>query len=185
MSSPILYTIGHSNRTIDDFVALLKLNEIEILVDVRALPVSVHFPQFNQNELHESLEKVDVSYHWAGKQLGGIRQVLDVSPHKALKDEQLRGFADYMQSQDFDRAAVQLINLTRHATGAIFCAEQDPDFCHRSLIADYLVLQGVTVLHILEGEVKEHYLRYEARKESAELIYDHGVTVSLDLNEMP
>ncbi len=182
MQTQTLYTIGHSNRSIEDFIELLKVNEIEILADIRARPVSSRFPHFNQPDLREALEKVDITYHWAGRQLGGMRNPQDISPHKALADDQLRGFADYMLTPDFERAATQLINLTRHATSVILCAEKEPAFCHRSLIADYLVLQGVTVLHILGAEVTEHYLRSEARKESAELIYDHGITASLDLD---
>ena len=182
MHSQTLYTVGHSHRSLDDFLELLKVNEIEILVDIRARPMSSRFPHFNQTELRDSLDKVDITYHWAGKQLGGMRMAQEGSPHTALKDAQLRGFADYMLSRDFERAATQLVNLTRHATSAILCAERDPAFCHRSLIADYLVLQGVTVLHIIDAEVQEHHLRTEARKESAELIYDHGVTASLALD---
>ncbi|MDH5445395.1 MAG: DUF488 domain-containing protein [Gammaproteobacteria bacterium] len=166
----------------DDFIELLKVNEVEILVDIRARPVSSRFPHFNQQDLRDTLDKYDITYHWAGRLLGGYRASQDNSPHKALEDEQLRGFADYMQTLDFDRAANQLIKLTQHAGGAIMCAEKDPAFCHRSLISDYLVLQGITVLHIIDAEVKEHYLRTEARKESAELIYDHGVTASLNLD---
>ena len=179
MQAQTLYTIGHSNRSSEDFIELLKVNEIEILVDVRARPVSGKFPHFNQAELREAIDKVDITYHWAGRQLGGMREPSEDSPHIALADGSLRAFADYMQTAEFERAAIQLINLTRHATSAIVCAEKDPAFCHRSLIADYLVLQGITVLHILGAEVREHYLRSEARKESAELIYDHGVTASL------
>lgn len=175
----ILYTIGHSNRSIDDFLEMLKVNEIEILVDVRARPASARFPHFNQPQLRASVEKAGITYHWAGRQLGGLRGAQEDSPHTALRNDQLRGFADYMLSRDFERAATQLINLARHATSAVLCAEKDPAFCHRSLIADYLVLQGMTVMHIIGAEVREHYLRPEARKESAELIYDHGVTVPL------
>ncbi len=182
MQTHTLYTIGHSNRALDDFLELLQVNEIEILVDARARPVSSRFPHFNQAELRDSLDKADITYHWAGRQLGGLRRVQQDSPHKALQDEQMRGFADYMLTPEFDRAATQLINLTRHATSAILCAEREPAFCHRSLIADYLVLQGITVLHIIDAEVREHHFRAEARKESAELIYDHGVTASLELD---
>jgi len=182
MQEQILYTIGHANRSIEDLLELLKVNEVEILIDVRARPMSSRFPHFNQAELHNSLDKLDITYHWAGKQLGGLRQAQDDSPHRALEDEQLRGFADYMQTPAFERAAIQLMNLTRHATGAILCAEREPEFCHRSLIADYLILQGITVLHIIGTDVKEHYLRSEARKESAELIYDHAVASSVELD---
>ena len=175
MQTQTLYTIGHSRRSIDDFRELLKLNEVEILVDVRAQPVSSQFPHFNQPELRDFMEEVDITYHWAGRQLGGMRAVQDNSPHIALTDEHMRGYADYMSSRDFERAASQLINLTHHATGALLSAEQDPALCHRSLIADYLVLQGVTVMHILDSEIREHHLRSEARKESAALIYNHGV----------
>lgn len=181
MQKQTLYTIGHGNRSIEDFIELLKVNEIEILADIRARPVSPRFPHFNQANLREALNNVDITYHWAGRQLGGMRAPQENSRHKALEDEQLRGFADYMQTPEFDRAATQLINLTRHASGVIMCAEKDPAFCHRSLIADYLVLQGISVLHIIDAEVLEHYLRSEARKESAELVYDHGIAASLDI----
>ena len=179
MQTQTLYTIGHGNRSLEDFIELLKVNEVEILVDIRARPVSSRFPHFNQPELRESLDKVDISYHWAGRQLGGYRTARDDSPHIALDDQQLRGFADYMSTEEFLRTASQLVRMTRHAIGAVMCAEKDPAFCHRSLIADYLVLQGITVLHIIDAEVREHYLRAEARKESAELIYDHGATTPL------
>ncbi len=179
MYQQTLYSIGHGNRALEDFIELLKVNEVEILVDIRARPISSRFPHFNQQALRESLDKVNITYHWAGRQLGGYRSRQENSPHIALENESLRGFADYMQTPDFDRSANQLIKLTQHATSAVMCAEQDPNFCHRSLIADYLVLQGLTILHIIDAEVREHYLRSEARKESAELIYDHGVTDSL------
>ena len=181
MQTQTLYTIGHGDRSLEDFIELLKVNEIQILADIRARPISSRFPHFNQTELRQALDDVNITYHWAGKQLGGLRSPLDESPHKALEDEQLRGFADYMQSPGFERAATQLVNLTRHATSVMLCAEKAPAFCHRSLIADYLVLQGITVLHIIDADVKEHYLRSEARKESAELVYDHGVSASLPL----
>ena len=182
MQMHTLYTIGHGSRDLDDFIELLQVNEIEILVDVRARPMSTRFPHFNQEKLRDSLDKADMTYHWAGRQLGGLRQAQAGSPHKALEDTQMRGFADYMLTPEFDRAATQLINLTRHATSAILCAERQPEFCHRSLIADYLVLQGITVLHIIDAEVREHHFRPEARKESAELIYDHGITTALELD---
>ena len=179
MQTQTLYTIGHSDRSMDNFLEILKLHGIEILVDVRARPIAEHLPHYNQSELRESLDKADITYHWAGRQLGGMRTCsrAEDSPHKALKDDKLRGFADYMLSPEFERAATQLVNLTRHAASAILCAEASPDVCHRSLIADYLVLQGISVLHIVDTQVQEHYLRSEARKESAELIYDHAAAV--------
>ena len=181
MFNQTLYTIGHGSRELEDLIELLKVNEIEILVDIRARPMSSRFPHFNQQDLRNSLDKVDITYHWAGRALGGFRSTQENSPNTALEDGQLRGFADYMQNPDFDRAANQLIKLTQHATGAILCAEKDPAYCHRSLIADYLVLKGVTVLHIIDAEVIEHYLRSEARKESAELIYDHRAADKLPI----
>lgn len=182
MFNQTLYTIGHGNRSIEDFIELLKVNEVEILIDIRARPASSRFPHFNQHELRESLDKVDITYHWAGRQLGGFRSPQENSRHTALEDETLRGFADFMLTRDFDRAANQLIKLTQHANGAIMCAEKEPAFCHRSLIADYLVLQGLNVLHIIDADVTEHYLRSEARKESAELIYDHSVISPLPID---
>lgn len=179
-----LYTLGHSNRSLDDFIALLAVAGIRTLVDVRAQPQSARHPHFGQDSLRDALGGAGIEYHWAGRQLGGHRPARADSPHTALKEDGLRGYADYMDGDAFKKAAVQLIGLARRAPCAILCAERDPLHCHRSLIADYLTLQGVEVRHLIEpGETRAHQLRPEARRESQQLVYDRHTTAELPLGD--
>lgn len=155
---------------------------ITAVVDVRAYPQSQRHPQFSQQALRHSLETAGIVYHWAGKQLGGKRQVQGKSKHIAIEDENIRAYADYMESTMFQKAMVQLINLAISAKTAIMCAEKLPEHCHRSLISDYLLLQGVEVQHIIGLEtIVSHQLSPLARRESQQLIYDRGATRPLNL----
>lgn len=170
--SSSLYTIGHSNRDIQHLVDLLKRHHIHTLVDIRSNPVSARHPQFNQDVLRSRLETENMIYHWAGRQLGGLRKTSGTSRHHALAPE-LQGFAEYMETQEFERAASQLQRLASQSPIAIMCAEKHPEHCHRSLIADYLLLNGMEVMHIIDEQPGfAHQLRPEARRESAALIYD-------------
>ena len=172
MHGHTLYTVGHSNRSLDELLNLLLNADIGVLVDIRARPQSRRFPHFSGDMLRAAAEQAGLAYHWAGRQLGGLRE----SAHAALADG-LRGFADYMDTAEFQMAAAQLARLAARAPTAILCAERMPEECHRSLIADYLTLRGMRVIHLVdEGEMREHRLRPEARRESAQLIYDRHVT---------
>ena len=178
----IVYTIGHSNRSIDEFIAILNGVPIKTLVDVRAHPQSQRYPQFSQQPLRQNLEAQGIVYHWAGKQLGGRRAVNSDSKHIALEDEGLRGYADFMETELFQKAVVQLIQLASSDNTAVMCAEKLPQHCHRNMIADYLLLQGVEVKHIIDAtNVLSHQLSPMARRESAQLIYDRGATRPLDI----
>ena len=177
-----IYSIGHSNRTLDELLALLLAHGIQTVVDVRAHPASSRYPQFSEASLRADLEHNDMVYHLAGRQLGGRRTPGADSRHIALQDDALRGYADHMDSNAFQKAATQLISLATRAPTAMLCAERDPDRCHRSLIADYLTLKGVRVIHLLSaGEEHEHQLSPLARRESAQLIYDRNASGSLPL----
>ncbi|BAV33623.1 DNA repair protein [Sulfuricaulis limicola] len=176
-----LYTVGHGNRQIGELIALLKEAGVDTLVDVRAQPRSRHNPQFNDDALRLACEHAGIVYHWAGKQLGGMRDPRPESPHRALP-EGLRGFADHMDTDAFQKGAAQLRNLADRGTCAILCAERDPAHCHRSLIADYLTLQGARVIHLIApGEMREHALSPAVRRESAALVYDRQVNGELGL----
>lgn len=178
-----LYSIGHSNRSSDELVSLLQDAGVLILVDVRRQPQSARHPQFGQENLRMALDSVGIEYHWAGRQLGGHRPARAASPHIALPNEGLRGFADYMDEEAFKKGVVQLLSLTTRAATSILCAERDPLHCHRSLIADYLTLQGVEVMHLLgPGEQLPHPLRPEVRRESQRLVYDRFATGELALD---
>lgn len=179
--APMLWTIGHSNRPLDELVGLLTESGIATLVDVRAQPHSTRHPQFNEESLREACGQANIVYHWAGRHLGGLRQAHAGSPHIAL-DEGRRGFADHMDTEVFRRAVSQVVNLAARSPTAILCAERDPRQCHRALIADYLILQGMRVVHLLaSGASHEHLLSPQARRESAALIYDRQATAELDL----
>jgi len=180
MASITVYTIGHSNHTVENFSDLLMSAGIQTLIDIMAQPFSKHNPQFNEPALREVMDSVGIIYHLAGRQLGGKRPAQANSPHITL-DEGLRGFADYMQTGHFERAISQLVNLAGRSPTVIMCAEAKPTHCHRALIADYLLLQGYTVIHILDdGTQQEHQLGPAVRRESLQLIYDRNAT-----NELP
>lgn len=178
-----LYTVGHSNRRLEELMALLKEAGVDTLVDVRAQPRSQHNPQFNDDALRAACERAGLVYHWAGRQLGGMRTPRADSPHVAL-EEGRRGFADHMDTDVFRKGVAQLQHLAARGVCALLCAERDPDNCHRALIADYLTLQGARVVHLLApGELREHALSPAARRESAALVYDRQTTARLDLGD--
>jgi uncharacterized protein (DUF488 family) len=183
MESVTLFTVGHSNRTLAELLSLVQEAAIATLVDVRAEPRSRHNPQFNEETLRAACTQAGITYHWAGRQLGGLRPTRGDSPHIAL-DAGRRGFADYMETDVFKKGAMQLLNMAARSPIAFLCAERLPENCHRSLIADFLLLQGARVVHLIgPGERREHVLSPEARRESAALVYDRQATASLDLDD--
>lgn len=178
-----LYTVGHSNRSMEDLIAVLRSAGITTLVDVRQHPQSQRHPHFGSDNLRDVLAAAGIEYHWAGRQLGGQRTPQPESVHRALREEGMRAYADHMDTDGFKRGATQLLGLADRAPTAILCAERDPMQCHRSLIADYLTLQGVEVIHLLApGQAQAHQLRPEARRESQRLIYDRFATAELPLD---
>lgn len=185
MSSGLtVYSIGHGARTAEELLTLLREGGIHSVVDVRAHPVSRRHPQFGRETLQHFLESSGMVYHWAGRQLGGLRTPVSDSPHRALADTGLRGYADHMETEVFRRGIAQLIHVARQFATVMLCAERLPEHCHRSLIADYLLSQGVTVAHLTApGERTEHSLSTAARLDGDRLIYDRGYQGLLDLPE--
>jgi uncharacterized protein (DUF488 family) len=157
-SMKTIYTIGHSTRCIEDFIALLQACSIEVLVDVRTVPRSRHNPQFEADALRTSLSEAGIDYiHMAG--LGGLRRARKDSPNSGWRNESFRGYADYMQTAAFQAALNELQELAQQHTTAIMCAEAVPWRCHRSLIADALIVQGWQVLDIISDKAAtEHKL---------------------------
>jgi len=170
--SPTLFTIGHSNRSGAEFLALLKHHEVARLADVRRYPGSRRHPHFNGETLAASLHTAAIEYrHWPD--LGGHRTARSDSPHAGLDDLRLRGYADHMESPAFARAIVGLIESSRDHNLAVMCAEADPAHCHRWLLADALVTRGVAVEHIVgEGPRRPHQRSPWARVEGERLIYE-------------
>ena len=156
MASKKLWTIGHSTRPIDEFIKLLKGYTIQQLVDVRTIPRSHYNPQFNMESLAKSLKKAKVIYvHMP--QLGGLRKAKKDSINAGWKNASFRGYADYMQTPEFWTALENLMADGRDRKTAIMCAEAVPWRCHRSLIADALIVKGWTVRHIMsETKADEH-----------------------------
>jgi uncharacterized protein (DUF488 family) len=168
----VLYTIGHSTRTLDELIAALRAHQVQTLVDIRAFPVSRRLPQFNRDSLQETLPAADIKYLWM-KSLGGYRKkVLDDSPNIALRNQSFRNYADYMLTPEFAQAASELVALAEHSRTAYMCAERLYFRCHRMMVSDYLTAHGHEVLHIdAEGPVKPHTLMAEARIIDGQLIY--------------
>lgn len=168
----VLYTIGHSTRTIEELITALRAHQVQTLVDIRAFPKSRRLPQFNRDSLEQSLAAAgirDVSM----TALGGYRKkILDDSPHIALRNQSFRNYADYMLTPEFDHAMEELLTLAESLRTAYMCAERVYFRCHRMLVSDWLVAHGHEVLHIdAEGPVKPHKLMAEARIVDGRLIY--------------
>lgn len=176
-----VYTVGHSNRSIEQLLTVLHDAGVRLLVDVRSQPASARHPQFESGALRSELENSGLQYHWAGRSLGGLRTPRSDSPHIALRDDGLRGFADHMAGDNFKKGAAQLINLASRSPTVVLCAERLPENCHRQLLSDYLLLQGVTVVHLLDaGTRREHQLTAQARRESSRLVYDRLTSGALE-----
>lgn len=155
-ASNIVYTIGHSTRSIEDFVKLLQDNHIQILVDVRTIPKSRHNPQFEGTVLATALKQQDIGYIHM-KDLGGLRPKAKESINLAWHNQSFRNYADYMQTSQFGQALQELISFSSSRTAAIMCAEAVPWRCHRSLIADALIVRGIEVREIIsEAEPRLH-----------------------------
>ena len=147
-SESLVVTIGHSNRTIEEFIALLWTNEVAEVVDVRTVPRSRHNPQFNLDALPASLAAAGIEYsHREG--LGGLRHAHADSPNMAWHNTSFRGYADYMQSAEFADNVDDIVKLTASRRCALMCAEAVPWRCHRSLISDALLVRGVRVENII------------------------------------
>jgi uncharacterized protein (DUF488 family) len=167
-----LYTIGHSTRPLDEFIAVLHSHFIQTLVDIRSFPMSRRLPHFNREPMEKALADAGIQYVWL-KELGGRRKKLrDDSPNVALRNESFRNYADYMLTQDFERGIAELINLAGHSRTAYMCAERVYFRCHRMLVSDWLVAHGHEVFHIDgTGPVKSHNLMPEARLIEDQVIY--------------
>ena len=144
----VLYTIGHSTRTLEEFIALLKAYGIQQIIDVRTIPRSRHNPQFADASLAAALPRAGIAYIHEPL-LGGLRHTQKDSPNTGWKNKSFRGFADYMQTEDFSHGLNHLILLAKKHTIAIMCAEAVPWRCHRSLIADAAKKRGLSVTHII------------------------------------
>ena len=165
-------TVGHSTRSIEEFNQILTSHQIKTLVDVRTFPGSRRHPQFNKPGLAESLEGIGIRYEHQPK-LGGRRKARPDSKNTAWNNESFRGYADHMETAEFQQGIEDLLKLARLQSTAVMCAEAVWWRCHRSLISDYLKAEGVKVVHILgETKTEEHPYTLVARIVDGRLSYE-------------
>jgi hypothetical protein len=168
---PMVMTIGHSTRALEDFIALLQAHAATGVVDVRTVPRSRHNPQFNKASLPGSLAKAGLGYvHLPG--LGGLRHAGRDSANLGWRNASFRGYADYMQTPEFERSLEELIALANRERIVLMCAEAVPWRCHRSLIADALLVRGIRVEDIMSATRRQvHTLTPFAKVRGATITY--------------
>lgn len=170
----VIYSVGHSTRTLADFLSLVHAYGIEAVADVRAFPSSRKYPHFSQKPLEATLAQARIQYVWLGEELGGYRRfgLGELSPNTAWDTEGFRNYADHMLSPKFARGIGKLLALTGEKRTAYMCAERSWWRCHRRLISDWLVAHGHRVIHIFEpGNAMEHRLPLFARVVGGNVIY--------------
>ena len=169
--SHTICTIGHSTRDLDEFIAMLQSFDIETLVDVRSFPGSRKYPQFNKENLEESIPQSGINYlHLLG--LGGRRKVNKNSKNTRWQNASFRAYADYMETEDFEKAVTGLEEIAKSSRTAIMCSEAVWWRCHRSMISDYLKAKGWTVLHIMGlNKSEEHPYTQPAQVVGKDVFY--------------
>jgi uncharacterized protein (DUF488 family) len=167
----VVVTIGHSTRILETFIHLLQAYEVKQIVDVRTVPRSRHNPQFNRETLPYDLKTAGIEYlhlPW----LGGLRHPRPDSANTGWRNASFRGFADYMETPEFENQLGKLIKLAQRKRIALMCAEALPWRCHRSLIADALEVRGIKVAHILDPtHLQPHKMTPFARVSGTRLVY--------------
>lgn len=166
-----VFTVGHSTRSIEEFVEILKAYNITLLVDVRTVPRSRHNPQFNKETLPNTLKPNGIRY-LPLPNIGGFRHPKKDSSNLALENSSFRGYADYMQTKEFAENLLKLVVLAKENCLVIMCAEALPWRCHRNLISDALVARHVKVLHIIsKDDTLTHHLNELAHVEGTKVTY--------------
>jgi uncharacterized protein (DUF488 family) len=174
-----VWTVGHSTRSLEELVAILHGADIEVLADIRTVPRSRRMPQFNTETLAEQLPQSGIGYVHLGN-LGGFRRSHGDSPNDGWRNASFRGYADYMQTEQFTEALQELVDLAGNGRTAIMCSEALPWRCHRSLVADALTVHGIEVTHLLGGgRSQAHALTSFARVEGERITYPATEQLSL------
>jgi uncharacterized protein (DUF488 family) len=170
-AGPTLFTIGHSTRTLEQFVAILRGHGVLLLADVRTVPRSRRVPQFNAQTLGGDLGKRGIEYVPLAA-LGGLRKARRDSINMGWRNASFRGFADYMQTAEFEVGLSRLIEIASVRPTAVMCAEAVPWRCHRSLIGDAMIARGWRVVDLMsEKSAKDHKLTDFARVEGTRVTY--------------
>ncbi len=170
-SDKIICTIGHSTRSFAEFLLLLKQSKIEAVADIRTFPSSRKFPQFNADQLEKSLAQNGIEYLNILK-LGGRRKAIINTQNVAWRHPAFRGYADYMESEDFELGIADLESVATQKCTAMMCSEAVWWRCHRSMVSDYLAVKGWKVLHIINHDTpKQHSFTQPARLFDGKLTY--------------
>ncbi len=180
-----LYSIGHGSRSIKTFIDLIQEFRIKHLADVRSYPSSKRNPHFDRENLEHMLNKSGISYTWF-PDLGGFRRdgLGETSPHVALESQGFRNYADHMSTELFKTAAHRLSQLPSSGYACFMCAETVPHRCHRSLLSDYLLLQGLKVIHILDSQrTIAHQLSRLASIKEGQIIYNRLAQQQMELKQ--
>jgi len=170
----IVWTIGHSTRTLEKLVEMLRSFEIELVADIRSYPGSRRYPQFNKESLEVSLPENNIQYVHI-KKLGGRRKVNPESKNTVWRHEAFRGYADYMETEKFKEGIRELEKISLQQRTAFMCSEAVWWRCHRSMVSDYLKAHGWKVMHIMDvGKEEEHPYTAPAKIVNGELTYQVG-----------
>ena len=174
INQKIIWTIGHSTREFEHFIEMLESFHIQLLIDIRSFPGSKKFPQFNKENLETAMPQHNIEYIHL-KSLGGRRGVKKDSKNTAWKNAAFRGYADYMETDDFKNGITQLEKLALEKRTAYMCSEAVWWRCHRSMVSDYLKLNGWTVYHIMEtSKATEHAYTKPAKIVDGKLNYEEA-----------
>jgi uncharacterized protein (DUF488 family) len=167
----VIFTVGHSIHPIDEFIELLKRHGVRQIIDIRTIPKSRRNPQFNSDALATALDKAHIAYVHL-KALGGLRHAKPDSINMGWRNASFRGYADYMQTEEFEGALERAVEIAEKKPTALMCAEALPWRCHRSLVADALLARGIRVFEIIsKAEPKEHSLTPFARVRGTRVTY--------------
>jgi uncharacterized protein (DUF488 family) len=167
----IVWTIGHSTRTLEEFIEMLNSFQIEVVADIRSFPGSRKFPQFNKESLQITLPENGIEYIHL-KKLGGRRKANPDSKNTSWRHLAFRAYADYMESDDFKEGIKELEEISLKKRTAYMCSEAVWWRCHRSIVSDYLKVHEWKVMHIMAvGKDQEHPFTAPARIENGELTY--------------
>jgi uncharacterized protein (DUF488 family) len=166
-----MMTIGHSNRPLEELIGMLQAHGVDLLVDVRTIPKSRHNPQFNSDSLPAPLRAAGIEYRHM-PELGGLRHARKDSINTGWRNASFRGYADYMQTPEFDAALASLLQAAEGRQAALMCAEAVPWRCHRSMIADALTARGIPVEHIMSAAKRNpHTMTGFARVDGTRVSY--------------
>jgi uncharacterized protein (DUF488 family) len=174
MKKPLIRTIGHSTRPVEALIEMLQAHGIKRLIDVRTIPKSRHNPQYNSEALERALRHAGIGYEHR-KALGGLRHPRKDSRNTGWRNASFRGYADYMETPEFEAALAELIEAAARESVVIMCAEAVPWRCHRSLISDVLTARGYRVEHIMSAARSDpHSMTPFARVEGTSVTYPAG-----------